>query len=174
MVLAMKWYVTVSVSIGFSCLLSKSYRLMTILSLLISINFSNDLFSFSMSEFDKFLFLLSVVNITDGFDCTYICTMFTTFIDSKPHGIDILKQFESDPSAAASNIIHPKRGGVPIPVPLTTAQTKNSRVDAPRGGAVGTASLGDTISVGSVVRLRRCALERFACTSKGDGGFVVL
>ena len=166
MVLAMKWYVTVSVSIGFSCLLSKSYRLMTILSLLISINFSNDLFSFSMSEFDKFLFLL---HATNGFDCTYICAMFTTINDSIPRGIDALKQLESDPSVAASNIIHSKRG-VPIPAPLT--KTQNSRVDAPRGGAVGT-SLGDAVSVRSVVRALRCESEKFACTSKRYDDVVV-
>ena len=83
MMLTMKWYEMVIISIGFSCLWFKSYGSMAILSFsMISIIFSNDLFyvTMSMSECDKFLFLLCVLNITDGFDCTYICTTFTTFI----------------------------------------------------------------------------------------------
>ena len=175
MVLTMKWYVMASVSIGFSYLLSKSYRLMTILSfLMLSINFRNDLTYFTMSEFNKFLFLLCALNITDGFDCTYICTIFTILIDSIPRGISILKEFESDLSDTASNIIRPKQGVVSISAPMTTArvtaQTKNYRVDVPRRGAVSAASLNHTISV---VRKRRRELEEFVCKSKHDGGFVV-
>ena len=174
MVLIIKWYVMASVSIGFNCLSCESYRLMTILSfLMISINLANDLTYFTISEFDKFLFLLCVLNTTDGFECTYVCTIFTMLIDSIPRGIGILKQFESDVNVTASTIVRPKRGVVSISASVTTAlviaQTKNSRVDVPRRGAVGAASLKHTISV---VRTRR-ELEEFACKSKHDGGFFV-
>ena len=169
MVLAMKCYGKMSILIGFNCLLCQAYRLMIILSFLKTIiNFSNDFFCFTMSEF-----LLCVLNTTDGFDCTYICAIFTTFIDLIPRGIGILKQFESDANVAASNVLHPKRGGVQISAPLTTPQAKNSGFDAPHGGAVGIASLCRTITIRSVVHPPRRELEEFACNSKRDGGFVV-
>ena len=99
--------------------------------------------------------------------------MFTIFIDLIPRVIGILKQFESDPIVAASNIILSKRGGVQIQVSVTTAQTKNCRVDVSRGRAVSTASSGHTISVGCVVCSRQRELEEFVCKSKLHGGFVV-
>ena len=164
-VLTMKWYVMTPVSNGFSCLLSKSYGLIIILS------FSNDLFYFTMPEFNKFLFLLCGLNTTDWFDCTYIYTIFTTFIDLIPHRIGILKSFESAPSVATANVLHPKPRGVPVPAHVTIAQAKNSRVDVPCRRTVGAASLGHTISV---VCLPSFHIEQEVVSKrKKNGGFVV-
>ena len=76
MVLTMKWCEMVSILIGLLIILSFS---------IIRINFSND------------LFLLCVLNIIDGFNCT--------FIQYLEHLL-ILIPFEIDASVATSNIIH--------------------------------------------------------------------